>query len=411
MLGELEKKFIQIVKASISNKIYDTDLSLDMLNKIFDLSQKNGLTSIIFSALSPNLKKYEKESSLYQTWKQFAFQVSLDQYRKAQELREIAVLAEQCNISLIFIKGPLLASLYPQYALRYSSDIDLYLSAEDLNVMEGILQKKGFLHVEDKSKENVKVFSKEDSIVLELHTRLWEDYESNAIKILEEYRINDVENKSPYCIFNNSIIVNGLEYTNHLIFLIFHMIKHFSLGGNKLSFITDIALYVNYYIDKLDLQRFWSCIKDAGYEKFTIYIFSIAKDCFNMNSKVFWGKASLVGYDDVLDDIINTYNVVDSEKGRYYFMCTIMPYYLGDGKVGKNKFLQLLYLMFPAQSALSPKYSYGKKNKFLLFVSWWHRLFSYFLYVISGNEKYKISKKFEIVDRKLTLLKKLNLIE
>ncbi len=63
----------------------------------------------------------------------------------AQQLAEILMMCNQCNIKVIVLKGALLAPLvYPEAGLRPMNDIDLLFQPQDLPQAEQLLQQLGY---------------------------------------------------------------------------------------------------------------------------------------------------------------------------------------------------------------------------------------------------------------------------
>ena len=78
------------------------------------------------------------------------------------------------------------------------------------------------------------------------------------------------------------IDVVTLGFTEHLIFQMFHIIKHFVVQGVGFRYFMDITLYINHYIKELDLQRFWNSMEELGYDKFCDVFFWCCNQCLGM---------------------------------------------------------------------------------------------------------------------------------
>ncbi len=61
--------------------------------------------------------------------------------------------AKKRGIAVVLFKGPILADLYPEPFLRNSSDMDVYVSPEQLPMFESLLLEMGMIKNEKHSKE------------------------------------------------------------------------------------------------------------------------------------------------------------------------------------------------------------------------------------------------------------------
>ena len=56
-----------------------------------------------------------------------------------------------------------------------------------------------------------------------------------------------------------------LGYTDHMIFLMLHLIKHFILTGMSLRMMLDVALFFSHHAERIDSARFWKTMESLKY--------------------------------------------------------------------------------------------------------------------------------------------------
>ena len=56
-----------------------------------------------------------------------------------------------------------------------------------------------------------------------------------------------------------------LGYTDHMIFLMLHLIKHFILTGMSLRMMLDVALFFSRHAERIDSARFWKMMESLKY--------------------------------------------------------------------------------------------------------------------------------------------------
>ena len=56
-----------------------------------------------------------------------------------------------------------------------------------------------------------------------------------------------------------------LGYTDHMIFLMLHLIKHFILTGMSLRMMLDVALFFSRHAERIDSARFWKTMESLKY--------------------------------------------------------------------------------------------------------------------------------------------------
>ena len=378
-------------------------------NELFEVATKNNLISIIYSVILNIDKEKDILSDKQREWISVNAKGTLfPELHKYMLISNIVKCAEERNIRLVFFKGLILADLYPQYVERVSSDSDIFVEEKDREAAENVLRDNGYVFDPEESKENVQVYvHRKPYHMVELHTKLWEDYKGPRIDILADMNLTDNCIDIVAC----KIPVHTLGHENHLVYQLFHIIKHFSLEGIGARYLVDITLFVNRYIDEIDLKSFWDKITRLGYSKFVDTFFSICIDQLGMNPAVMNGRKQLPSkMTDILKaDLIKVGNVRDKEA-RWQIMGAMEAYFTGEEKVSRTKLGKKMAMAFPSAKALPKVYSYARKYPILLPIAWIHRAIKFlFKKATHKDDFFGVSEKMDIGEKRLSLLDELGL--
>ena len=151
-------------------------------------------------------------------------------------------------ITLIPFKGIFLAELYPEPIFRFSSDIDILALEKDIELVRRIIEENGYQLIHDSKQNTVYMFIKQN-LIIEVHTCLWEETYGLRTSILEDFIVTEINSTLKVTIEGKEIRTLGnLEF---LIYMIYHMVKHFSVSG-----IGRITSYNVCYTKLLRLQSF-----------------------------------------------------------------------------------------------------------------------------------------------------------
>ena len=205
----------------------------------------NNLTLLLHRSLKSENADYgfagEKEIFEIDGFVRYA---TLREFRKYQAIRLVNEESKKRNLKFVFFKGVVLADLYPQYTERVSCDSDILVTDEEKDAAEQLLRDCGYTKDDKDSKKHVQVYiNRKFDHTIELHTRLWEDYEGPRVEVVKSLKLSSPQK-------NIKVNACGIEvYTlaprEHLIYQIFHIIKHFSLNGIGVRYLIDITLFIN----------------------------------------------------------------------------------------------------------------------------------------------------------------------
>lgn len=410
----MEKSYrivIELLHASMYKKTLHLSeiLSNEEWEEVIKLLEMNKMLGVSYKTVEMLSDEEKPSKEIMKAWKNKAFAIGIMQMQKNIYIRNFLEEANKRGLTLVLFKGIPLAELYPEPAMRYSCDTDIFVYKEEKEMAEQLLLEQGFVHVG--GKENVPDYIKDNKVKIELHSRLWEDYENEQTKYLD--LLNLTNREKIVCENFNGVKIYTLGYNEHFIFQMFHIIKHFSLEGVGIKYLMDVSLYVNKYIHLLDKEYFWEVMKQLNYDIFCDAFFKLAVEYFGMNKDILNEKYASKRYsDELLDDIFMVGKLGADDDSSWKVMHLLMPYYLQEREVPCSRWQRMRYIVFPKAEELSDYYSYAKKNRFLLPVAWIHRIINR---ILKDNNKQEEDvdtlKKTKKVEHRLKLLKDMELTE
>lgn len=401
---------LSLVNSAIHQR--SVPLPKDNINweKIYLEAQVGKLGNIIFPVIKGLPINHQPPKQLFQNWNQTAVSMGVKQLNSYFELSKILNQAKKRKIPMIVFKGPALAQLYPEYLLRYSCDIDILIEDLDKENAEKLLIEQGFIKNDLNSKENVPVYYKPNGLVIELHLRLWEDYTGYRIDILKEL---DLANKEKLVKINAcDLEFTTLGYTQHLIYQMYHIIKHFSFQGMDLRHFTDTVLYVNHYKENIDFKLFWESMHKLGYDVFCSSLFRMCIKFFEMDAEALEERKREKEFDEdtLLDEIFNAGMMGSKNLDTRVASAIVYQTCYENTSAKTSKWSVWKASIFPRTEDMAYKYKYARKYHWLLPIAWCHRGWNYLGDRIRKKEKNSVKAHMDIAQQKIELLRKLDLL-
>jgi len=380
--------------------------------ELLDLLRRGKLHGITYKTVSTLTETKTAPEGFLTAWKADTFRSGMKQLASTQELQHILKLAGEQNLTPVLFKGIVLADLYPEPSMRFSSDADIFIPVDQRPSMEQLLVSQGYVLIPGASKEHVPVYhinSGNRCLKIELHDCLWEDYTGTQADILESLQLT-----APDTLLTLSplgIPVLTLGHTEHLIYQIFHIAKHFAFEGLRLRFLTDLTLFINTYKSEIDFTRFWNTMELLGYSAFCDSLFRICNRYLEMSDCVLSSKEDLPLNEAFLEDIVLAGKVGDHQINNWASTDMLAAYFMRDNKASSG-LKHKLEIFFPMPSALKDKFSYAKKCPLLLPIAWIHRFFSALRYsILCKKQNQSASDVLSNAEYRLALMKSVGLIE
>lgn len=330
---------------------------------------------------------------------------------------------EAAGIHNVLFKGWSVATFYHTPEYRVSGDTDIWVDRADERKAIDFLKRKGFQITQrwkngHHSECMHPVLGHLDLHVL-FYDELVEDIWFNKTDGQEFVREVHLKVDSSYGSFFT------LGHTDHLLYMILHLVKHFIQTGASLRMILDIAVFYAKNKDSIDSSRIWRVMDELKYTDLVNCVFWTAIRYFDFDMKDFPG----ISADEpaqmrvVLDDIekggwIGINDKAAREYGWYEYnrqmlLKKMRPWqyrlYMIWWQTGN------LQSFFPNSEAMQKQYPILKKWPWLLPFAWIYRLFTRGVkWLLDGSAKRHIvsgqADLSEAGKERVDMFKKLNMM-
>ncbi len=274
------------------------------------------------------------------------------------------------GIPVLLLKGYSVGRLYYAPECRESADTDIFVPEENEREALDFLISSGFT-VTPRSPEmhHSRCFHRIYGL-FEVHISLWEEYLDDlmfdsAVKSSSLIR-NTVKIQTP----EGDFYTIG-EYET-LLFLTFHLMKHFINGGIDLRMIADVSLYYRYAAHKIDLTGYWSLIEKAGFKRTVSAVLNCAVKYFGFSSRELPGIPvnSEEDTETVITDTLEkgTHGKIqDDEHERNWRIYRNEKQRRKYGKTGYKKFYlkSLAIYLFPSYKEMTKQNAALKKHRWM----------------------------------------------
>lgn len=389
MNGEM----ITLLKDARLNQI-SKPIRLDY-SKLYELSNQHQISALIFNQIY-SFDDFPVE--IKQIWKRDAIKINAFQTRKTMKILHLCKQFSKQNLKVLIVKGLICRSLYPQPDNRQSNDEDLYVQKEEFEIVTEILLKNNFTIV-SKSDDVTTFIDPISGLSIELHTALF-SLESKAYGNYQRY----FDQAFDECIVHriDGVEVYSLEYTQHLLFLILHFVKHFFHGGVGIRQVIDIVMYSEAYGDKVDWNRLYDILKVLNIYVLIVNLFAMAHDQLEFDYTKIRVPEGIdkSDYQDLFDDIMDAGIFGQSSSERIH-SATITLNTISDGKTS------VLKSIFPSLKEMQGKYKYLNKYPVLLPFAYLSRIVNY----KKNNSSKNSQKTIEVGKQRTELLKKYRVIK
>ena len=389
----MNSELITLLKDARLNRVSES-IKLDY-QKLFDLANQHQISALIYNQIY-NFDDFPVE--LKEIWKSQTFKINVIQTRKTMKMLQVYEQFLNQNLKVLIVKGLICRSLYPQPDNRQSNDEDLYVQKEEFEKTKDILLKNNFAVVLE-SNDVTTFIDPVSGLSIELHTALF-SLESKAYGNYQKY----FDHAFDECIVHqiDGVNVYSLEYSQHLLFLILHFVKHFFHGGVGIRQVADIVMYSEAYGNRIDWDRLYAVLKDLNIYILIISLFALAHDHLEFDYTKIKVPDDIDNndYQDLFDDIMDAGIFGQSSSERIH-SATITLNTISDGKTS------VLKSIFPSLKEMQGKYKYLNKYPVLLPFAYLSRIVNY----KKNNSSKNSQKTIEVGKQRTELLKKYRVIK
>ena len=302
---------------------------------------------------------------------------------QAQRTADLELLLNQlkkAGLRPVIMKGIVCRELYPVPDARPSVDEDLLIRPDEFDAYHRELSAYGFSTSADPSE-----FGESDEITY---------YSAECRMCLEVHKYPFPRNQTAYAHLNGwlegavdraveqrcgRIDLMTLCPTDHLIYMLFHVYKHFLHGGFGIRQVCDIGLFSKKNIDQIDWNRVRTACKEAGIYKFSAAVFAVAirRLLGETPLTTVLDADVLAGIDEMplLDDIMESGVYGASTMSRMHSSNITLGAAERSRKGGKG--IGFLRMVFPPLGYMRGSFPVLKKTPVLLPLTWIIRIFRY----------------------------------
>lgn len=412
-MEKVNLQFLDLLKSSLNNDIYEGgDIDSQDLKQIYNLAQMHHVVPMIYGVLHNEEFFKNADENFKMMFKQVAFKLVVSQIQRSNRFLELYKILKEKNIEAIVFKGIIFRNMYNNPDDRMSSDEDILVKKEDYEKLKDILCGEGLEFIEKEGNECA-YLCRNTGLCIEVSTSLF-SHESKAYGHLNRL-FDDIFEKS-ITINIDGVDLKTLSHEQHLIYIVFHNMKHFLHGGFGIRQVADFSKYIETYGQFIDWEKFWSDLKILNYDTFALNLIDISLKYLGFdNNKAIYPKGVrdfniiinskdyYINSDDLISDILSAGVFGGSTKERKH--TALMTLNAVEDQKNGNRFKAI----FPSVDYLKGNYTYLQKHPILLPIAWTQRIFSY----IKRNKNNTTSyiNTMELGKQRIELLKEYKIIK
>ncbi|MDU5920577.1 MAG: nucleotidyltransferase family protein [Clostridiales bacterium] len=403
-------EFLSLLKSSLKNEKYDGEkIDFEDLVYIYKMSEIHHVVPMIYNATYNEDFFKECDANFQAMFKSSAFRYIFSQIQRTNHFLEVYKKLSEKNIKILVSKGIIFRNMYNNPDDRISSDEDILIKKENYEKVKEFFLSEGFEFI-DKGEECA-YFSKSTGLCIEVSTSLF-SHESKAYGHLNKL-FEDVFEKS-IKINIDKIDILTLSHEQHLIYIVFHNMKHFLTGGFGIRQVADFSKYIETYGEYINWEKFWSDLKDLNYDTFALNLIEISLKYLGFNDDKITYPDNITSFDELKNSqkyYINSESLINDILDAGVFGASTMDRkhtaLMTLDAVEDKKKSNRLKAVFPNVNYLKDNYTYLQKYPILLPVAWGQRILSY----LKKNKTSSYINTMELGKQRIELLKEYKIIK
>lgn len=365
---------LSYVKCALNNKKCETEILDDKL--FYLIVRENGLSGLVYHAI---IKENVTQRLYKALFNDFLAYVKADTHQ-LQLIDKLNSLFNENQIEHYFLKGSILKKMYPESYMRAMGDIDVLINDKDIKKIHKLLKQNEIKLVSRSPQHDV--FETVTGLNIEIHPGFVEYNNHNYTNMLSS-------------VFNYTKD-NKLNNTYELVYLTYHLAKHFYSGGVGIRSILDIGIYYNYYKDVIDEELLIRLANETNSFQFIKTILKLNEELFDIKTTFKFMKTFEIS-NNTIDETI----AYITKSGIHGWGSDFNPFsarVLKEEQKGKKrgKLGLILSRAFPKYREMKEIYPVLKKVPILLPIFWIVRLFK--LIFLRGRTNLKKIKEIQKVD-------------
>lgn len=394
----MEKVKIQFLK-SLTGALTE-NLTEAEQKAVLKLAARHNVLPLCYEYLS---KAEGFDATGYSKLQTKVFSTVVSQTKRTANFKKIYALLLDEGIKPLVMKGIICRNLYGELCdHRPSGDEDILVKKEDYFRLAEILEANGYIAEEVVTKKTLSgkqevTFRNKNGLNIEVHLNII-GTENKSRRRMNEYFENAFE--SAVCITIDGQSYYTLGYSEHYIYLFYHMFKHFAMTGVGIRQILDMFKFGECYKDKIDWQRVNKAIDAVGAGKLYGDVLEIGRLYWGFDVKNVFGVSFP---DKLLSDIFASGAYGNETSEQIGSKVKVLSAMETGGRYSK------LRSIFPTVEAMREHYTVLYDFPFLLPVMWVVRIVRYIFRSKTGKT-FDVLKSEKIADEKIQLLRDYNII-
>lgn len=373
-MNHAQRLFLRIMSLALQDKrLPPEEHPVPVWRETIELAQLHSVLPLVLQAVgsvSPlaEMDLYRKTARRHVALQMMKTEAFLTLYRRLKE----------GGLRPLVVKGLICRSLYPQGDLRLSSDEDILIEPNQVELCHSIMGSCGLtteLTAEQRrTAQEITYIQPGGSLRIEVHTRLFppesETYGSwNGM--FARVRENAVVHEE------NGEAIYTLSHTEHLLYLLCHAFKHFLHSGFGIRQVCDILLYTQVWGREIDWDAVRSACSSIRADGFVAALYRIGKNHLAMDPAAAGFPAEWLAAAQeetaLLEDLLSGGIYGGATMSRRHSSNITLQ---AAAPAGKDKG-GLRRSLFPPAKALEGRYPYLQKHAWLLPAAWLQRFARY----------------------------------
>lgn len=349
---------------------------------VYEEAKAHQVHTLIYPLLEELPKEQMPDASFLESYKCEVLREAALQLLHIEQMEKVFAAFLEASIPVIALKGLILREYYPHPELRTMGDADVLVHTEDLQRAHKALTALGYR--KGKACERHISYSIAGYNEIELHEILT----LNEASEKKKHFSNTVWNNAHYD-YVGEVPVLVLSVKDQILHLLFHTLHHVLISGIGLRQLCDLTLFLTAHLNDFAWEDILSEMKVYGWEKFTITLFCVCHELFNLPLPAFiLHEASTDSsmyrqllIEDILHSGVYGMRTKEREASRHivmYMKNHTLAHSTDLTETSFNKkpaevFCNLLLFFFPSPDKLNYRYRYVRKFPLLLPLAWLHR--------------------------------------
>ena len=387
-IGEI---FIQAVAAGMAGqKLESLYLSSKEWRELMDLSKKHMLLPVVFESVYDCMPL-----ELEQEYRAVSLILISRQTQNTDAFLKVYARLQELGVEPLVFKGLACRDTYSLSDWRVSGDEDIYISRDQYSLFHTMMKGMGFLATEPNFYSEHETVYIRNSMRVEGHwelfpqeNRLWVQMNALTEGILKRAVHRKIE--------GTDVLV--MAPTDHMIYMLLHAMKHFTLSGVGIRQICDIVQWDKRY--ELDWKRVAETMESLGGTRFTEAVLDAGNRLFGMKIPEGWKTADS---SDFIEDAMAGGVFGTSTQERLHSSSITSA-----NGIGHNTVYNLFRTLLPSRKVMEINYPWVRRNRVLLPIGWGVRILRYVMRIGEHNSPIR---SLQIGKKRIELLKEYDVFQ